>query len=48
MMGIDDPYTAFCLDEACGEIELRIKNKEVPVFRKHYSSFSDFYKKFDN
>lgn len=48
LLFIEDEYTAFCFDEACGIIFSRMQNKEEPVFevqeedRKHYSSFSDY------
>lgn len=54
ILGItEDTYTAFCFDEACTELMLRLMNKEKPLYReqieqngepKHYSSFKDFYK----
>ena len=54
-MGIDDPYTAYCLDEACAFIHTKLQKGEEPVIPKeeepepvHYSSPSEFYKKFDN
>lgn len=35
LLGIDDEYTAYCLDEACCLISMKIQNKELPVFSKH-------------
>lgn len=42
----DDPYTAFCLDEACAYILQKLDNGEEPMFKTHYSSFSQLYAKF--
>jgi len=53
---IEDEYTAFCFDEACGYIQLKLDNKEEPIFRnpkgeiegkEHYSSFSELANKFE-
>lgn len=53
IMGIDDNYTAFCFNEACAEIMLRLQNEEKPIYREQreeeqegYSNFTEFYKKF--
>ena len=55
IMGIEDSYTAFCFNEACCEIVLRLQNDEKPHYieqrkiaeeQKHYSNFKDFYEKF--
>lgn len=43
LLHIDDPYTAYCLDEACFLISTRIQNGEAPVFRVQYGSFSALY-----
>ena len=51
ILGIEDVYTAFCLDEACVYITSKIKNGEEPVFKvkdknkpkPHYSSLRDMY-----
>lgn len=32
--GIEDTYIAYCFDEACAYIQIRIDNKEKPVFDK--------------
>lgn len=57
MLGIDDGYTAFCFDEACGCILVHLMNEEEAnylefdekgeVKKNHYKNFSDFYKQFD-
>ena len=46
-MGIDDPYLAFCFDEACDYITGRIKEGDDPVYMTKAKSFHDFYKQFD-
>lgn len=32
--GIEDTYVAYCFDEACAYIQIRIDNEEKPVFDK--------------
>lgn len=32
--GIEDTYIAYCFDEACAYIQIRIDNEEKPVFNK--------------
>ena len=50
LLGIDDVYTSYCLDEACAYALKRIEKGDEPDFsvfeesRKHYSSFSEMYK----
>ena len=34
ILGIDDEYTAYCLDEACALIVSKIDNDEKPKFNK--------------
>lgn len=34
VMGIDDPYTAFCFNEACAYILSRIRAGEEPHYEK--------------
>ncbi len=53
IMGIEDIYTAFCFNEACAEIMLRLQNEEKPIYREQreeqeeeYSNFTEFYKNF--
>lgn len=53
IIGIEDIYTAFCFNEACAEIMLRLQNEEKPIYREQreeeqeeYSNFTEFYKKF--
>lgn len=45
----DDPYTAFCFDEACAFIITKLEQKEEPLFddgpakKKVFKSFSELY-----
>lgn len=32
--GIEDTYVAYCFDEACAYIQIRIDNEEKPAFNK--------------
>ena len=46
---IKDEYTAYCFDEACALIRIRMEKGEEPVFRdietkKHYSSYLELAK----
>lgn len=43
ILKISDDYTAYCFDEACYYISVKIKNGETPTFRKKYSSFTEMY-----
>lgn len=48
VLGIKDDYTAFCFNEACAVITMKLKDGEVPHYgvmtkQDKYSSFSDFY-----
>ena len=47
LLGVEDQYTAYCIDEACALILVHLKNKEEPKFHTEYTNFSDFYAKFD-
>ena len=49
-MCIKDEYAAFCLDEACNEIEERLRDKDAPPpqFVAKYDSFSDLYKRYES
>lgn len=46
LLGVTDPYTAFCLDEACAFIIRKLDNKEEPKFVVNYSKPSDLYEKY--
>lgn len=46
---IKDEYTAYCFDEACALIRIKLENGEEPVFpeietKKHYTSYSELIK----
>lgn len=43
----DDDYTAYCLNEACAFIILKMQNKEEPQFEKEYHTFSQLYDSLD-
>lgn len=43
LLDIQDTYTAYCLDEACALIKIKIDQGESPKFVKKYSSFSNIY-----
>ena len=43
LLALDDPYTAYCLDEACLYIEARRSGGEAPVYQKTVRSFHEFY-----
>lgn len=42
-LGIDDPYMAFCFDEACTYIMTRVDEGEELRFTHKYTSFSELY-----
>lgn len=51
ILKIDDEYTAFCFDEACAVISVRIQEGEKPVYleevseeKREFKNFKDFYK----
>ena len=46
LFGVNDTYTAFCLDEACAYIINKLENKEEPKFIVSYSKPSDLYEKY--
>lgn len=47
LMGIeDDPYVAYCFDEACAFIKLKVDNGEQIRVKKRYTSFKDMYKNY--
>ena len=52
IIGLVDPYTSYCFDEACAYITSSIKDGEEPDFsvvennnieKPHYNSLSDMY-----
>lgn len=43
---IKDEYTAYCFDEACAFIRMKLEKGETPIYKdiktkKHYSSYSE-------
>lgn len=52
LMNIEDEYTAFCFNEACCVIAMRLQEGDKPHYIdpvktkevKHYNSFKDMYK----
>lgn len=55
MMDIDDPYTAFCFDEACARIIQFMNEEKKPVIKQkmfskenHYKKSSDVFSKYSN
>lgn len=47
LMALEDPYTAFCLDEACAYILRRLKEGESPIYRKQAKSFHEIYQGYE-
>lgn len=43
---IKDEYTQFCFDEACAYIISKVQKGETPMFRRHYSSFTEAFAKY--
>lgn len=46
LFDIHDPYTAYCFDEACAVISIKLEKGEEPIFRQEYKSFTDLYKQY--
>lgn len=46
LVGLEEPYEAFCFDEACAYIYTKIEDGEQPKFTKKYDSFKDLYKEY--
>lgn len=44
ILRIEEDYAAFCFDEACMFISVKLENGESPMFKRKYNSFSDIYK----
>ena len=34
ILGCDDEYTAFCFDEACGYIRMKLEDEKVPHWKE--------------
>lgn len=47
LLDIAEPYTAFCLDEACAYIINQLEAKKEPKFVVNYSKPSDLYEKYE-
>lgn len=47
LLDIDDPYTAYCLDEACSYIVRQIQDGNEPTFRQKFKSFTDLYRQYE-
>lgn len=47
LMDVEDPYTAYCFDEACVYIVRKINDDKEPTFRANYKSFKDMYRQYD-
>ena len=47
LLFITDEYTSFCLNQACAYIRGKIEQKEEPIFRPKYNSFSELYAPYD-
>ena len=45
LLNADDPYTAYCIDEACHFIRRKLEDGESPVFEHKVTSFADIYGK---
>ena len=44
LLHIHEEYAAWCLDEACTFVQMKIDDGEEPIFKKKYQSFTDIYK----
>lgn len=47
LLGIEDEYTGYCLNEACTYIQARMDSGENPQFRAKYKSFADLYRHYE-
>lgn len=56
LVGIQDTYTAFCFNEACSYVMLKLDSGEQPVYpvltesekkQKEFKNFKDFYKQYE-
>ena len=43
ILGIEDEYTGYCLNEACAYIHAKLDAGETPRFQKKFKSFTDMY-----
>lgn len=44
LLGIDDPYTAYCFNEACTYILRELDDGKEFLRNRHYTSFTELYK----
>ena len=47
LLGLEDPYTSYCINEACAYIMQQLEQKNEPRFNKGYKSFSELYKQYE-
>ena len=43
LLCVEDEYTAYCLDEACAYILIRVEKGDKPKFERRYASFREMY-----
>lgn len=43
LLSVDEEYAAWCLDEACMFVKMKLDDGEEPMFKKKYTSFSGIY-----
>lgn len=43
LLCIEEEYAAWCLDEACLFVKMKVDEGEEPIFKKQYNSFSGIY-----
>jgi hypothetical protein len=48
ILGVEQEYDAYCLDEAVAYIILRMEQGENPKYETKYTSAKDFYKNLGN
>ena len=46
LIGLEDSYTSYCLNEACAFIQGKMQEGEMPSFAQQYKSFTDLYKQY--
>lgn len=44
LLHVDEEYAAWCLDEACAYVKMKIDEGNEPIFHKRYTSPSELYK----
>lgn len=48
ILGLEDIYTAYCLNEACAYIMQQLNQKKEPHFRVEYKTFSELYSQYED